>query len=49
MYTYEIQIANGFSVCDIIDRQKIDEAVMEADSAMYANKKMLKSRAAKSV
>ncbi|MDE7323836.1 MAG: GGDEF domain-containing protein [Lachnospiraceae bacterium] len=48
-YTYEIQIANGFSICDVIDRQKIDEAVMEADSAMYANKKMLKSRAAMSV
>lgn len=48
-YPYEIQIANGFSICDIIERQKIDEAVMAADGAMYANKKMLKSRAAKSV
>ncbi len=48
-YTYEIQIANGFSICDMIERQKIDEAVMAADGAMYANKKMLKSRAAKSV
>lgn len=48
-YTYEIQIANGFSICDMIERQKIDEAVMAADGAMYANKKMLKSRAARSV
>ncbi len=48
-YTYEIQIANGFSICDMIERQKIVEAVMAADGAMYANKKMLKSRAAKSV
>lgn len=43
-YTYEIQIANGFSICDVIDRQKIDEAVMDADTAMYSNKKMLKSK-----
>lgn len=35
-YTYEIQIANGFSICDMIERQKIDEAVMAADGAMYA-------------
>ena len=42
--TYEIQIANGFSICDMISREKIDEAVAAADSAMYANKSFLKSR-----
>lgn len=36
--TYEIQIANGFRICDTINREKIDEAVMAADTAMYANK-----------
>lgn len=43
-YTYEVQIANGFSICDVMDKQKIDEAVTEADTAMYANKKMLKGK-----
>lgn len=41
-HTFEVQIANGFGICDIIDREKIDEAVMSADSAMYANKRFLK-------
>lgn len=42
-HTFEIQIANGFSICDVIDnREKIDEAVMFADSAMYENKRFLK-------
>lgn len=48
-YTYEVQIANGFSICDVMEKQKIDEAVMEADTAMYANKKMLKSKAQQAV
>lgn len=42
--TYEIQIANGFSICDTAGREKIDEAVMAADTAMYENKRFLKSR-----
>lgn len=42
-YTYEVQIANGFSICDTISKDKIDEAVMASDSAMYANKSYLKS------
>ncbi|MCM1089015.1 MAG: GGDEF domain-containing protein [Muribaculaceae bacterium] len=42
-YTYTVQIANGFSICNTINQEKIDETVMEADTAMYANKKMLKS------
>ncbi|MCM1145043.1 MAG: GGDEF domain-containing protein [Blautia sp.] len=45
-YTYTVQIANGFSICNTINQDKIDETVMEADTAMYANKKMLKSLAA---
>lgn len=43
--TYEIQIANGFRICDTINREKIDEAVMAADTAMYANKSFLKNKA----
>ena len=42
--TYEIQIANGFSVCDTITKEKIEEAIMAADSAMYANKSFLKGK-----
>ena len=33
--TYEIQIANGFCICDTITKEKIEEAIMEADSAMF--------------
>lgn len=43
--TYEIQIANGFRICDTINREKIDEAVMAADTAMYANKSFFKNKA----
>lgn len=42
--TYEIQIANGFCICDTITKEKIEEAIMEADSAMYANKSFLKGK-----
>lgn len=42
--TYEIQIANGFIICDTARREKIDEAVTAADTAMYENKRFLKNR-----
>ncbi len=41
-YSFEVQIANGFCVCEALVREKIDEAVMSADSLMYENKRMLK-------
>lgn len=41
-YTYEIQIANGFATCDDISKKNIDETIMMADDAMYANKNLLK-------
>ena len=41
-YTYEIQIANGFATCSDISKKNIDETIMMADDAMYANKNLLK-------
>lgn len=41
-YTYEIQIANGFAICNDISKKNIDETIMMADDAMYVNKNLLK-------
>lgn len=41
-YTYEIQIANGFAICNEISKKNIDETIMMADDAMYINKNLLK-------
>lgn len=41
-FTYKVQIANGFALCENLDTGKIDEAIAEADSAMYRNKAELK-------
>ena len=41
-YTYEIQIANGFAICNEISKKNIDETIMTADDAMYVNKNLLK-------
>lgn len=41
-HTFEVQIANGFCICDSLNKEKIDEAVMSADSRMYENKSLLK-------
>lgn len=41
-YSYQIQIANGFCICDSISKENIDKTVMLADSAMHENKSLLK-------
>lgn len=41
-YTYDVQIAHGFALCDDFTREKIDEAIAIADSEMYQNKLELK-------
>lgn len=41
-YPYPIQIAHGFSTCEEITREKIDEAIAIADSEMYQNKQEIK-------
>ena len=41
-YTYERQIANGFAICSDISKKNIDETIMTADEAMYADKNLLK-------
>lgn len=41
-YSFEVQIANGFCICEALVKEKIDEAVMSADSLMYENKRLLK-------
>lgn len=41
-YSYEVQIANGFCICDTMEKERIDEAVMSADTLMYENKSQLK-------
>ena len=43
-YSFEVQIANGFCICETMEKEKIDEAVMVADSLMYENKNLLKNR-----
>lgn len=45
MYTCKVQIAHGFAVCKEITKERIEEAVAIADSAMYQNKTELKRRA----
>lgn len=44
-YTYDVQIAHGFAVCEEFTREKIDEAIAIADSEMYQNKMELKNKA----
>lgn len=41
-YSYPIQIAHGFSVCEELTRDKIDAAIAIADSEMYHNKQKIK-------
>lgn len=42
-YTYHVEIAHGFAVCERLEREKIDEAIASADSEMYRNKMELKN------
>lgn len=44
-YTYDVQIAHGFAICEEFTREKIDEAIAIADSEMYQNKMDLKKKA----
>ena len=37
-YTYDVQIAHGFAICDEFTHEKIDQAIAIADSGMYQNK-----------
>ena len=41
-YSFEVQIAHGFAVCNEFSHEKIDEAIAFADSEMYENKQELK-------
>ena len=41
-YSFKVQVAHGFSVCDEFTREKIDEAITIADSRMYEDKQELK-------
>lgn len=43
-YSYEVQIAHGFAVCEEFTHEKIDEAIAIADSEMYQNKMELKKQ-----
>ena len=45
LYTCDVQIAHGFAVCKEITKEKIEEAIADADSAMYQNKTKLKGNA----
>lgn len=47
-YPFAVQIAHGFSVCGEFTKEKLDEAVAQADSEMYKNKVLLKSNTAQS-
>lgn len=40
--SFEVQIANGFCICDTMEKEKLDKAVMSADALMYENKSLLK-------
>ncbi len=44
IYTYKVQIAHGFTICDDFSMEKIEEAIASADSKMYENKKKLKEQ-----
>lgn len=44
-YTFKVQVAHGFAVCDDFTREKIDEAITIADSRMYEDKQELKREA----
>lgn len=41
-YSFKLQIAHGFAVCNEITKDKIEEAIAIADSEMYQNKTKLK-------
>lgn len=41
-YSFKVQVAHGFSVCDEFTRERIDEAIADADGRMYENKTELK-------
>ena len=43
-YSFKVQVAHGFAVCNDFTREKIDEAISVADSEMYENKLELKKR-----
>ena len=45
LYACGVQIAHGFAVCKEITKEKIEEAIAIADSAMYQNKTELKANA----
>lgn len=41
-YTFKVQVAHGFAVCDKLTHEKMEEAIAAADSRMYENKMELK-------
>lgn len=41
---FEIQIAQGFSLCTKVNEERLNRCIAEADGRMYANKAELKSR-----
>lgn len=41
-YTFKVQVAHGFAVCNEFTSDKIEEAIAVADSEMYENKMELK-------
>lgn len=45
IYTCAVQIAHGFVVCKEFTKEKIEEAIADADNAMYQNKTELKANA----
>lgn len=45
LYMCDVQIAHGFAVCKEISKERIEEAIAIADSAMYENKTELKRKA----
>lgn len=41
-YPFDIRIAHGFSICDELTHEKIDEAISTADNRMYEDKILMK-------
>ncbi len=44
-YSFEVQIAHGFAVCNTFTHEKIEETIAVADSRMYENKLEIKKAA----
>lgn len=42
-YPFDIKVANGFVICKEFTKEKIDDAIAQADSKMYEDKMLLKN------